>query len=133
METLLVIGLLAALSVIVVPVGLGYVRTYSLISERDILGSLLTSARAKALANNNSSYSVYFDNTAYVLFSGSTYSKGDPTNEVTAAHAMVTRTPESAVITFAPLSAQTEDKRIVLENAGHSVFVQVSSEGAIEW
>lgn len=132
-ETLLVIGLLAVLSIIVVPVGLGYVHTYNLVAERDILGNLLTAARTKALTSSNTPYSIYLDNTIYVMFPGSVYNKNSGANEVTAASLSVTRTPIAVVVTFAPISGQTEGEYIVLETAGHSVAIRIHPEGAIEW
>ena len=56
-------------------------RSYT-ISERDLLVSLLTQTRARALANvNKSAHGLYIDTNNYVFYEGNAYNAGNTTNK----------------------------------------------------
>ncbi len=131
-EVLVVIALLLVLATTFVPVGVGYIHTYALTTERDTLVSLLISARNRAQANSHTPYSVYADSSRYVLFPGSTYHEHSDLNEITLVHSGITLMPSGVVITFAPLSGDSQEKIIIFQNVGHAVSAKINSEGIIE-
>lgn len=132
-EILLAIGLLAVLLAATVPMGIGYVRTEGLISQRDMLTELLLAARSRAYAHiGQGGYGVYIDDTKYVLFQGEAFTEGLPTNETTTLSGTVNHVPEPLVVIFAPLSARSTDTTVTMESNGHTTSIHINSEGAIE-
>lgn len=132
-ELLLAIGLLTVIMVLVVPAGIGYLHTYALVTQRDVLTNLLLSARSRALTHaGQGPYSVYVDNTKYVLFQGAVFNEASTTNEVTRVAGNIAHTPASTVISFALLSGKSMEQTFSLQSNGHSVSLHINAEGVIE-
>ena len=108
-------------------------RSYAL-SERDLLVSLLTQARAHALANvHESAQSVYIDTDAYVLYEGTTYDVNNVTNKVIpkVSHATVSGLD---TITFNQITARvTNEGTITIAGDTQTYTIEVNNEGRINW
>ena len=83
-EVLVAIGILIVLISLGLFLSMDFYRTYSFHSDKDLVISILQKARNRAVSNiNQSSYSVYYDDTKkeLVIFEGSVYVPNDPSNE----------------------------------------------------
>ncbi|MBY0310189.1 type II secretion system GspH family protein [Patescibacteria group bacterium] len=85
-ELLIVMSLLAVIAAFSAPLSLTSLSHSTLLQERDVLVSLvLMNARSAALVNRDrSAQGVFIDQTnrQYVLFNGSTYTQGAPSNRL---------------------------------------------------
>src|SRR3989344_6838287 len=76
-EILMVIAIISLLAGMGLFISMDFYRSYSFRSDRDMTVSILERARAKSLANiNSSAHGVYFDSgsSEFVLFQGDSYS-----------------------------------------------------------
>jgi len=82
-EILIVIGIIAILVSLTLPLGLDFYRSQQLETQSQGVIQALRRARLKAMAvENDSSFGVHLTNDNYILFKGDTYVPGDPYNEV---------------------------------------------------
>lgn len=84
-ETLVAIAVLALLAVIAVSGLSSFQQSGELARTADMIAGTLRDARGRTLASkNNSEYGVHFDSDKAVLFAGTAYTAGTPSNEAVA-------------------------------------------------
>ena len=134
MEVIIVIAIVAVVASFGSAFSLNSISRSNLISERDLLVSLLTQARAQALANvHESPHSVHIDTERYVLYEGTSYSFGNPTNRVVPKVSQATITGV-ATVTFAQLTADVASAGTVTIAGGvESYDIEINSSGRINW
>ena len=134
LEIIIVIAIVAVVASFGASFSMNSISRSSLLSERDLLVSLLTQARAESLANvNESAHSVYIDTDSYVLYEGATYDVGNATNRV------VPKVSSAAItgidtVTFEQLTANVASAGIMtVEGDAQSYDIEVNSVGRINW
>lgn len=133
-ELTIVIGLVAVLASIGTAFSISSISRTHALSERDLLVSLLTQTRAKALANvNENAHGVYIDTTYYVIYEGTSYSEENPTNH------HITRTSTMPIdglqdITFQQLTADVDETGTIEIGADTQTYIiEINSIGRINW
>ena len=113
-------------------------HTY-ILSERDTLVSLLTTARGHSLANiNQTPHGVYIDTTNFTMFEGATYIAGKSSNIVITHNGAVLVTGPSSTpftILFEQLTGDAlsgSGTTTFSEGAANSTIV-INSAGRINW
>ena len=82
-ELLVVLGILALLLALIVPVFMTLKNNETLKGTSEYILSSIDQARSETLASvNTSSYCVHFQTNQIVVFKGTVYSSSDPNNEV---------------------------------------------------
>lgn len=135
-EILIVLGLIALLAGVGAVIGFDAVGRATAAGERDILVSLLVSARTKAMANvGEIEHGVYISPTEFILFDGASYGSSDP-----ATHRPVDRTGAVSVtgdteVVFSQLSGGVAagDRSITLTDGASDAVIDINSAGRIEW
>ena len=139
---LVVIGIIILIASLGAFIGFDTIGRSNVHSERDLFVSLLTGARARALANvNQSTHGVHIDPTNFVLFEDSTapytYTSGDPNNRVVARNASVTKTgPGPDDILFLQLSGNVpvlNTGTVTLTGGAQSATIEINTAGRIDW
>ncbi len=136
-ELLVVVAIIALLAAVGGLIGFDALGRSSVHSERDLLVSLLTSARARALANvNEKGHGIHINLNEFVIFEGTTYNISDPKNRSVGRNTGVTVTtvPANADIIFNQLSASVViPVGISLTQGGQTDAVDINSQGRVEW
>ncbi len=104
------------------------------LSERDLLASLLTQTRTKALANvHESAHSLHIATSTYALYEGTAFSAGNVTNT------HIPKVSKSTVtgldtVTFLPLTADTKSGGVItIAGDAQSYTIEINSVGRINW
>lgn len=133
-EILVVIGILAILFAIGLPISINFYFDYILISERDTLVSTLTYARNLALINaNESDHGLFLAPNNLVIFQGSSYASRNVSEDKNFPRASAVAISGPNEIVFKSLSSQTASSTYGLSNARRTFNVYVNSEGRIEY
>ena len=132
-ETLVVFGIITLVMSVGAIVGIDSITRSTVHSDRNLLVSLLHSARTQALANiDEAPHGLKITNTAFITFEGSSYSVSNPTNQ------SIERTINTAPIgdtefVFAQLTGNSASSSVTLADGSGSATVTVNSQGRIEW
>lgn len=142
-ELLVVVSLMAALLGLGLLMSMDVFRGTTFRSTRQVLVSALTTARARALANDHqSAHGVCYRAPDFILFRGTTYSATNASNERIIGNPKVLLTSPTdsftcgtgAGIVFAGVSAQTAGGTITVTEEGHTAAtITVNAEGTIIW
>ncbi len=132
-ELLVSIAILVGISGLGLFVSIDFYKSYILNSERDIVVSILQSARNYSITNiNESKHGVYFNPTEYVIFQGNSYATRTIIyDENIKVNPGITHTGLQEII-FQQLTGEpaiTGD--IVLNNSVRSLIISVQNEGRI--
>lgn len=103
-------------------------------SERDVLVSLLMTARTRAQSNvNQSAHGIHIGTTQYTLFQGTTYNALDPLNRDYPRETGTTLSGATDIV-FSQLSGDVATPGTITITAGaQSTSIAVSNRGQIEW
>lgn len=131
-ELLLVIGLLLFLFSFAAPVGMNFYRNR--VSQElsiKILSNLRQAQNQAFYQQNDSAYGVKFHSDSYVLFKGTSYSEGDPYNQVfdLPDNAEVTGIDE---IVFSQMNGTSSAETLQIERFGETDEIVINKEGKIE-
>lgn len=131
-ELLIVMGLVAVISVIGVPVGLNFYLSYQLDAETSLFTSVLRQARNLAMINQNESdHGVYLDDEKFILFQGSSFvSRTVAQDRVFPRSSLVTVSGPGEII-FSALSGQTASSTYFLSDVNKTANVYVNAEGLV--
>ncbi len=140
-EIIIVVGLLAVVVSFGMTMSMSSIARSNTIAERDLYVSLLTAARARAIANvDESAHGVYIDttNSEYVTYSGTSYSSSNPTNISVpmVSSADFDFTDGSDDVSFAPLSIRVSGSQTgttTITTASQEYAVNVNALGRIDW
>ena len=138
-EILIVIGIFMLLAALTLGVGVDTARRATVGSERTTLVESLERARSRAMNNlGEKQHGVIVTSTDFVLFQGSIYSAGDPTNEVSERSdgISVTGPTDPVTVVFAQLSGRVDAGQtgdILLSNGDQNATVGINTEGRIDW
>lgn len=132
-EVLLSTALLACMATIAVPVSVRWYSAYALRSEVNRLWFVLAAARAQAQANiRNQPAGVWFDQHAYVLFSGVNYKPGDAVYGTFDVDASIHITSTQNPIVFQNISGLSQSGIISMGVGGMSDVITINTEGFIQ-
>ncbi len=123
------VGLIAAMGTII---GFDTLSRSSVHEERDLLVTLLTGVRAKALANvNQKAHGLQITADEFILFEGT---PSDPNARHVDRNANIQVDPGVLVdVVFEQLSGASDDKTITLSQDNKSQTVEINAAGRIEW
>ena len=136
-ETLVVVGLMVLLLATGLFLGVDTFKNYTRRSERDVLVSVLTKARSRAMNNMyQTPHGVCRDSSSnYVIFRGSTYIGGASTNEEIPGNSAVTISGlplcSSGGVLFSQLAGTTTDLTITITQDSRTSTIEVNEEGRI--
>ena len=132
-EILIVTALLASLGGLAVVVSMATYRSYTFLSEQDLLISLLQKARSQSLNNlNQAPHGVYLDMDAYTLFEGSNYARRDQAQDLSFSRNSNYFLNGLTEIVFAQISATTTSGEIILDDHIHpKATISLNYEGQI--
>ncbi len=140
-EILVVVALLAAI------LGFGIIMSFSSISqanvhhERDQVAMLLTSARAKSLANvNETAHGLRVTSTSYILFDAP-FVGGAPTNKIlprgtgiTVVSSLAPGDCTTCEVVFEQLSGKVATAQsLTLSDTTKTVLIELNQAGRIDW
>jgi prepilin-type N-terminal cleavage/methylation domain-containing protein len=134
-ELLVVLSLVAFLGAIGSVASLNMISRSSLANERDLLVSLLSTARTQALANiDETAHGVHIDVTSFTVFPGVVFDPSDIKNRSVPRSQALTVTGPTDIV-FAQLSGNVLSGvgSILLEESGASESVLVNEAGGLEW
>lgn len=135
LEILLVIGILAILITLIVPVGIDFYKTQQLDSHTQGVLQTLRRAQLKAMAvEADSAFGVYFDNInkRYILFKGTTLDPADPFNEEFDLPTIITITsPFPEVFFFKFEGKPNKTGNITLNSDDESRTISINNFGTI--
>jgi Tfp pilus assembly protein FimT len=127
---MIVIGMLTVIFSLGVFFSLDIWRGTSFRSERDIVVSILTKARSRAMANQNeSSWGACLFGGMYVIFQGSTCAAGDT---ISPSGSATTSWPIGGIV-FDQLSGDSAGGSVVVTEDNRTATVTVNHEGTISW
>jgi prepilin-type N-terminal cleavage/methylation domain-containing protein len=138
--TLIEVVIVVALAAVIIAMGtiMGYdtLGRSSVHEERDLLVTLLTGARARALANvNEQEHGVHVAADSFVLFAvdaGDPYDPGDPANVAIERRGDAVVAGDDTVV-FEQLSAAASPATITLTQGAASSTISINAAGRIEW
>jgi type II secretory pathway pseudopilin PulG len=129
-EILIVLGILMTMLALGLFVGMDAYRATAARSERDIVVSLLTRARSRALANiDQSAWGVCTIGTDYILFAGYT---------CTGSGEHIAISPNSTAlfslpVVFSQLAATTTGGTVIIAQDGRTTTITINAAGQIDW
>lgn len=133
-EIVIVLALFAFIASLGTLFSTNFVSASYALSERDLIVSLLTQVRAKALANvHETPHSLFINTDAYVLYEGTTYSTSNITNVIIPkiSHATV---GGLQTVTFAQLTADVvHEGSITVAGDTKTYTITINSAGRINW
>ena len=134
-EIVIVVAILAVVLGLGYFVGFDFYKNYALHSEKDILISVLRKARSQALNNvGATAHGVYIDDSSYTIFYGNSFVSRDSQYDENIRKAPGISLSGLNEVVFAPLTAtSTASSTIVLNNNRNSFFIDINSEGRINW
>lgn len=140
-ELVIVIAMVGVITSFSVVISLGSLSKSTLSQERDLFVTLLLhSTRAASIANiEGTSHGVYIDdiNHQFVLFNGTTYSSGAPSNRVIPYNSNTISVSNSGgnTIIFEQLSGSvtTGAGMITMTNGGSNQSIIIRDVGQIDW
>lgn len=134
-EILLVIGLLAVLVSLTLPLSLSFYKSQQLDSHTQDLIQVLRRAQLKAMtAEADSSFGVYFDEeqNKYILFRGDLFDPAAPDNEEFSLPQIVTINTQFSEIIFSKLEGRPNVfGNIVLDSDGERRVININKLGRV--
>ncbi len=132
MELLLVIGILAIIFALGLPVAWDFYQQYQLDAETETLRSVLRQARNLAMINRNESvHGLYIDSSNFTVFQGSSYAARNVAEDRTFPRAGSVGISGSTEIVFVVLSGTTASSTYTLSNPYRQKNVYINSEGTV--
>jgi len=135
-EILVVVAIIALLASVGTIMGFDTIGRASVHSERDLFVSLLTSARARALANvNEKPHGIRIEPSKFIIFERSTYGFADPADREMNRNSFIVSNPATAEVVFSQLSANVSSGagQYILSDGTQSAVIDINSEGRIDW
>lgn len=134
LEVMIVIAIVGVLAGFGLFVSMGFYKSYSFNSERNLVVSILEKARNQAVDNfNQSAFGVRFEAGRYIIFQGTAYVNGDPNNEILNAQPAITNNGPLEIV-FSQLSGETATPgSITITDGTRSSAITVNNEGGIDW
>lgn len=131
-ELLIVMGVLALLAAVGVPIGLDFYLDYQLDSETSLLVSVLQQARNLAMINRNeSNHGVYLASEDFIIFQGATFAGRVVAQDRFFPRAYSISVTSPTELVFAALSGQTASSTYSLSDGRKTRNVYVNEEGLI--
>lgn len=133
-ELTIVLGVMAIIGAIGLPVGLSSLRYYSVNSENTALVGLLENVRSQAMVDTDERpHGLAITATDYVLFTGSSYATRYTVRDISYPRAKSITITGSTEVVFAPLTGLTTATTFTLQSATTQQTVTINKEGAITW
>ncbi|MEK7583204.1 MAG: prepilin-type N-terminal cleavage/methylation domain-containing protein [Patescibacteria group bacterium] len=135
-EVLISMGIMLILFGLTTPFTIRFYRRYQVITERNLLLSLLRQARTQSFAGAGSTdHGVHIASASYTytLFEGTSYVARDQSkDQVFEMSTNVTMTGPSDIL-FKYLSARTSSVSLTFDNGTRQEKIYVNKEGRIDW
>lgn len=133
-EIVIVIGLVGVLTACSVAFSMSSVSRTHALSERDLLVSLLTQTRAKAVANvQEKPHGVYIETDNYIVYEGTIYEEESLTNRIIPRNSHVTINGLKNII-FQQLTADVENTGTIEIVEDTQIYrIEINSAGRINW
>ncbi len=135
-EILISMGIMLILLGLTTPFTIRFYRRYQVITERNLLLSLLRQARTQSFAGAGSAnHGVHIASASYTytLFEGSSYATRDQSKDLSFEMSTnVTMTGPSDIL-FKYLSARTSSVSLTFDNGTRQEKIYVNKEGRIDW
>jgi prepilin-type N-terminal cleavage/methylation domain-containing protein len=134
-EVLLVIALLTIAAGATLIIGTDSIGRSTARSERDLVVTLLQTARAEAMANTDEvPHGLHVGSDAYFLFKGASYVSSDPTNRsYVKEDAVLVSGPTDIVFEQLSGSVTTGGGTLLFTDSGQTASTSVNAEGRIDW
>ncbi|MDP2695865.1 MAG: hypothetical protein Q8O87_01275 [bacterium] len=133
-ELAVVIGVLALLAAIFLPIGIDFYISYQFRAESNMLVSLLEQSRSLAMTNNGESYwGLYVDANDFVVFQGLNYASRDQSADKIFARTENIGISGPSELVFANLSGTTTPATFDIVSDEKSATVGVNSQGVISY
>lgn len=133
-EVLIVVGLLALIFAIGVPITLDFYLDYQLTTEARFLVAALRQARNLSLANHNESdHGVYINLGQFVVFQGNNYASREILQDNVFPHIQAISVLGPTELIFEGLSGRTASSTFSLSDGRKNKFIYVNEEGAISY
>lgn len=133
-ETLFVVGLLATLFAITVPVTFDFYVQYQLRSERENFLALLRESRNRALVGRNaSSHGLFIASGSYTLFQGPSYASRSTAQDQTFSKPAAVSITGPSEVTFQRLSGTVSSASFSVTSTEAAFTVSINSQGMIDW
>ncbi len=135
LEVVLVIGLLAIIFAMGIPITFDFYVNYELGAERDNLISILQQARDLAMSGKGGvAHGVYLDTNGYVIFEGVSYASRSADYDQNFSIAELIQTTGPDEIVFEALSGRTSPSVSFSVTNGKQTFnIDVNAEGRVQW
>ncbi len=134
LEMLVVMGVVSVLFAMSAIAGIDTIARSTVASERDLLVSLLETARMQALANiHESPHGVHVSAATFVVFEGASFDPSDPLNRSVPRETAVSVSGSDDII-FEQLSGDVTDEGVMtLSDSQSSMSIDINDNGRIEW
>lgn len=134
-EVLVVVGLVGILFIAGNFFDLRSLFRHSLLTEEEMLVSILQSARSSAMNNINAKpHGVYIEKGKYTIFEGNSFDPNDSKNQVIIGNDRLVTSGINEV-TFDQLSGEpsTLGDIIITDDTGESKIIVIKKEGVVDW
>ncbi len=134
LETVLVIGIMAIIFSIGVPITFDFYINYELTTERDNLVSIYQQARDSSMSGEGGlAHGVYLTNNGYVLFEGSSYADRLVERDIVFSRNDLIEVIGPTETVFEALSGRTSLESFSLTNGEKTFNVEINTEGRVSW
>ncbi len=133
-ELILVIGILAVILALGLPVAWNFYLGYQIEVERDNLVALLREARTLSMVNwNESDHGLYFDNNNFIVFEGSSFASRNAAQDRNIPRSPTVQVAGPSELIFGELSGRAATSKYTLTSGARSRTVDVNAEGMVDW
>ena len=135
-EILISMGIMLILIGVTTPFTIRFYRRYQIITERNLMVSILRQARTLSFAGSGSTdHGVHIASASYTytLFEGSSYATRDQSKDQTFDFSSNVTISGPSDILFTYLSARTSSASFVFDNGTKLEKIYVNKEGRIDW
>ena len=134
LEVMLVIGVLALLFLIGVPLTFNFYLNYELTTERDNFIAIHQQARNAAMTGEGGTdHGVYITNDGYVLFEGESYASRSTDRDLNISRSGLIEIIGPTEIVFDSLSGRTASAAFSVTNGEKTFSIDINMEGNISW
>jgi len=134
LEVTLVIGILALIFSIGIPVTFNFYVDYQLVTERDNFIAIYQQARDAAMAGEGGTdHGVYVTNDGYVLFEGESYASRSTDQDLDITRSDLIEITGPTEVVFDALSGRTPSASFSITNGRKIFSVDINTEGNINW
>jgi len=134
LEVVLVIGILAIIFSIGVPITFNFYINYELATERDNLIAIYQQARDSSMTGEGGlAHGVYLTSNGYVLFEGSSYANRLVERDLDFSRSNLVEVTGPTETVFEVLSGRTSSESFSLTNGKKTFNVEINTEGRISW